>query len=119
MRRSLLHTPFCYPVIHTGKNRDKGQAMNKKANTFLFILGATLFNIVVTILSFILLLLLYIKLLFPFLPEEGRVWGFVILFVAAIILTFFIYRFALKLLLKKVQPDKYFDPIFKNRSQKK
>jgi len=86
--------------------------MNKKVNTLLFILGATLLNIIVTVLCFVLLLLLYVKVLMPLLPGESRAWAFPIMFIVAIAITFFLYRFALNLLLKKVQIEKYFDPIF-------
>ena len=86
--------------------------MNKKANTALFILGATLFNILVTVLSFILLLVVYAKFIMRFLPEGAQAWSFSIIFIAAIIVSFFVYRFVLKLLLKKVEMEKYFDPIF-------
>jgi len=89
--------------------------MNKKANTLLFILGATLFNIIVTVLCFGILMVLYVKFLMPLLPVEGHAWAFPIMFIAAIVGTFFLYRFVLKLLLKKIQADKYFDPIFGNK----
>jgi hypothetical protein len=86
--------------------------MNKKVNTLLFVLGATLFNIIVTVLCFVGLLLLYAKFVMTFLPEENRSWGFPVIFIGAIVLSFFIYRFILKLLMKKIEMEKYFDPIF-------
>jgi hypothetical protein len=89
--------------------------MNKKVNTLLFILGATVFNILVTVLGFAGLMLIYIKFIMPFLPEEGRAWGFPLIFIGAIVLSFVVYRFVLKLLLKKVDTGKYFDPIFSGR----
>jgi hypothetical protein len=92
--------------------------MNKKVNTLLFMLGATLFNIIVTVVLFLALFLLYIKFVFRLLPESGRAWGFPLLFIAAIVLSFFVYRFALKLLLKNIQVEKYFDPIMGNKIKK-
>jgi hypothetical protein len=92
--------------------------VNKKANTLLFILGATLFNIIVTVALFAALFLLYVKFLLRLLPESGQAWGFPLLFIAAIVLSFFIYRFALKLLLKKIQVEKYFDPILGSGKKK-
>ena len=91
--------------------------MNKKVNTLLFILGATLFNIIVTVLSFIALLMLYSKTIVPHLPEESSsfAWGFTLIFIAAIAISFIVYRLVLKLFLKKVAVDKYFDPIFSRR----
>jgi hypothetical protein len=89
--------------------------MNKKANTLLFILGATVFNILITLICFMGLLLLYAKSIMPLLPEEGRAWGFPLIFIAAIALSFLIYRFVLKQLMKKVNMEQYFDPIFGRR----
>jgi len=89
--------------------------MNKKVNTLLFILGATLFNFIVTVLCFFALLMLYASLLAPLISEEKRGWGFPVIFIAAIALSFIIYRLVLKLILKKVAVEKYFDPIFGKR----
>ena len=86
--------------------------MNKKTNTLLFILTATLFNIIVTLIAFLVLMLLYAKFIMPLLPEESQIWGFPVSFIAAIVISFFVYRFVLNLLLKKIQMEKYFDPIF-------
>ena len=89
--------------------------MDKKVNTLLFVLAATLFNIIVTIVSFAVLLLLYAKFIMPMLPENIRVWGFPIIFIASIVISFFVYRFLLKLLMKKVRMEEYLDPIFRTR----
>jgi hypothetical protein len=91
--------------------------MNKKINTLLFVLGATLFNIIVTVVFFIGLLLLYAKFFLPLIPESGRAWGFPLLFVAAIVLSFLTYRFALNLLMKKIKVENYFDPVFGGRKR--
>ena len=91
--------------------------MNKKLNTALFILGATLFNILITVLSFLLLLIVYARFLMQRLPETAQAWSFPLIFIAAIVISFIVYRFALKLLLKKVEMDKYFDPIFSSKKR--
>jgi hypothetical protein len=88
--------------------------MNKKINTMLFILGATLFNILVTVLSFVLLLFLYAKLQ-PLLPKGSEMWALPILFVISMIVSFIAYRYALQFLVKRIQLDKYFEPIMGNR----
>jgi len=93
--------------------------MNKKLNTFLFVLGATVFNIAIAILCFMLLFLLYVRFLYPVLPEESSVWSFSFIFVAAIALSIIIYRVTLKFLLKKINLEKYFDPLFIKRNLKK
>jgi hypothetical protein len=92
--------------------------MNKKANTLLFVLGATVFNIFITLLSFVLLTLVYVKLIMRIVPESGRGLVLAFLFVAAIIASFFVYRILLKILIKKVSIEKYFDPIFTRKHKK-
>ena len=91
--------------------------MNKKVNTFLFILGATVFNVLVAIICFFLLTFLYLTFIAHLLPEQGHVWSFTFIFLACIVLSILVYRFAVKFLLKKIDVEKYFDPIFirKNR----
>ncbi|MCL2209911.1 MAG: leader peptide processing enzyme [Treponema sp.] len=92
--------------------------MNKKVNTLLFILGATTFNILMTVISFIILILLYIKFLIPLMPEANRSWGFSIIFLASIVISFFVYRYVLKFLISKIDIEKYFDPIFVKKYKK-
>ena len=89
--------------------------MSKKTNTLLFILGATVFNILVTVVSFILLLVLFAKFLMPLLPETGAAWAFPVIFIASIALSFLVYRLVLKFLLKKINMEKHFEPIFGRR----
>ncbi|MFP3090794.1 alkaline shock response membrane anchor protein AmaP [Treponema sp. TIM-1] len=89
--------------------------MSKKTNTLLFILGATVFNILVTIVCFMALFVLFAWLLAPRLPPDAAAWSFPIIFIGAIVLSFIIYRIILKLLFKRVDADKYFDPIFGKR----
>jgi len=86
--------------------------MNKKANTILFILGATLFNIFVALISFVVLTLLYVRFLMMLLPENNRSWGFTFIFLAAIAVSFLVYRFVLRHLLEKIEVEKHFDPLF-------
>ena len=94
--------------------------MNKKANTIFFILGATLFNIIVCIAGFFILFFLYARFFHPVLPEGAQSWSFIIIFVGAIVISILVYRVVLKALVKKVDVEKYFDPIFsKGKSVKK
>ena len=86
--------------------------MNKKANTIFFILGATLFNIIVVIISFLIFLFLYSKFIVDLIPETGRSWAFNLLLIASIAVSFFVYRLVLRYLLTKVDIEKYFDPLF-------
>jgi len=91
--------------------------MNKKVNTVLFILGATLFNIIITVGFFLLLLTAYARFIMRMLPDAAQAWSFPLIFIAAIGISFVIYRFALKLLLKKVEMEKYFAPILGSRQK--
>jgi NhaP-type Na+/H+ or K+/H+ antiporter len=91
--------------------------MNKKVNTVLFILGATVFNVLVTVLVFLLLLIIYAKL-GRFLPEGVQMWSFPFTFLVAMAVAFIAYRSALRLLLKKIDMEKYFDPIFVRKQRK-
>ena len=87
--------------------------MNKKANTLLFILGATLVNIIITMTVFILGLVLISNVL----PDSAKesVGGvlFVVLFFVAIGTAFFAYNRFIKYLSNKIDMDKYFHPIFR------
>ena len=92
--------------------------MNKKANTILFILGATVFNILITVLFFLLLLIAYAKLLLPIMPEVTQTWSFPIIFIASLVIAFIIYRYAIRFLMKKIDMEKYFDPLFVRKQRK-
>ncbi|MDR0567936.1 MAG: leader peptide processing enzyme [Spirochaetaceae bacterium] len=89
--------------------------MSKKTNTLLFVLCATVFQTLLTIIALAVLMLLYIKLLMPVLPESAAPWGLPILLVASLAVSFAVYRLILKQILKRVDMEKYFDPIFTPR----
>ena len=89
--------------------------MNKKVNSLLFILGATVFIMLVTIVSLILLAFIYVKTVPENLQQQAQVWPYVLIFIAAIAISFVVYRYVLRLLMKKVNIEKYFDPIIGNR----
>ncbi|MDR1030373.1 MAG: leader peptide processing enzyme [Treponema sp.] len=86
--------------------------MSKKTNTLLFILGATVLNVLVMLLCFVVLIVMYSRLLLPLLPETAQVWGLPLIFVGSIALSFWLYRIILKRLLKRVNMEKYFAPLF-------
>jgi predicted membrane protein len=92
--------------------------MSKKTNTLLFIIGGTIFNIFITIVCFLLLLLIYSNFLYGHVSESVAAWVLPIFFAGAIAASFFIYRFAIKMLMKKIDMEKYFDPIFARRNRK-
>jgi len=92
--------------------------MNKKLNTLLFILGATLFNIVVALLGFVVLVILYARFLVELVPESGQQWGFTLIFLISIAISFLVYRAVIKYLVNKIDIEKYFDPIFIRKYKK-
>jgi hypothetical protein len=87
--------------------------MGKKTNTLLFILAATLFNIVVTVVCFLVLLLLFVKFFASALPETSSAWALPAIFIGSIVLSFVLYRLAVKLLMKRIDVNKHFSPLFK------
>ncbi|MCL2092711.1 MAG: leader peptide processing enzyme [Treponema sp.] len=87
---------------------------NKRRNTLLFILGGTLFNILTTILVFALLMFLFSRLQ-GFFPPNAIEYALPILVVLAMAAAFVIYRKTILFLDKKVDLEKYFEPIIKRR----
>jgi predicted Na+-dependent transporter len=85
--------------------------MNKRTNTLLFILGATVFNILLYIICFLLLLVIYAQFAGS-LSESGQQWGLVVILVLPIVLSFVLYRLILKVVMKKVNMEKHFAPLF-------
>ena len=86
--------------------------MSKKTNTLLFILGGTVFNILITILCFLLLLLIFGRFIYPLVPESAASWMLPVIFLLSIAVSFVVYRLVVKAISKKVDMEKYFDPIF-------
>ena len=86
--------------------------MSKKTNTFLFIILGTVFNIIITVLCFIVFLIIYSSALYPLLPQNSTAWVLPVIFVGSIVVSFFIYRLVIKIFVKKVDMDKHFYPIF-------
>jgi hypothetical protein len=86
--------------------------MNKKVNTLLFILGATVFNVLVSVVSFIALLFIYGKFIHPRIPASAYSWAVSLILISSIAISILVYRAVLKYLLTKIDIEKYFDPIF-------
>ena len=93
--------------------------MNKKLNSVLFIIGATFFNVLVAIISFFLFFVLFANFIMPIIPESGYQWGATLIFISSLAVSFGVYRVVLKILLNKIEIEKYFDPIFVSKYRKK
>jgi hypothetical protein len=92
--------------------------MNKKINTILFVLGATLFNIIIALISFMIFLVIYAKYFMNKLPESSKDWSYSLLLIASLAVSFLVYRIVLKALINKIDIEKYFDPIFARKYRK-
>ncbi|MEA1911041.1 MAG: leader peptide processing enzyme [Spirochaetota bacterium] len=88
--------------------------MNKKINTVLFILGASILNVILMIL-FMTLGLALISLIIPdnISPTLASAL-FIMVFLLSVGGSFLAYHKGIKLLAKKIDMDKYFHPIFKS-----
>jgi len=93
--------------------------MNKKINTILFVLGATAFNILITVFSFFLLMILYANFIARILPQGAQAWSFPLIFISSLVISFFVYKIVLGHLVKKIDVEKYFDPIIRSRYGRK
>lgn len=87
--------------------------MTKKQNTLVFIIAATIFNILLTL---VLLLLLTIGALLIFKEKISVILPF--LFIFAIILGFILYQKITKIVIKKFNLEEKLDPIFTSRKKK-
>ncbi len=88
--------------------------MNKKINTALFIIGATAVNMLLIFIIMTALIALTVVLIQNPSDQAAQVI-FLLVFIASIGLSFFIYNKVIKFVSKKVDMDKYFHPIFKPR----
>lgn len=89
--------------------------MNKRTNTVLFLIGATVFNLLVMF-ALIVISLVVISALF-----RGRLSPnlmsvlMVVIFIGSIAASFLIYSRLVKWLSRKVDMERYFMPIFKRK----
>ncbi len=91
--------------------------MNKKLNTFLFVIGATVFNIIVMIVIMILGLALLSALFGGDLSQGMAQILFLLLFVASIAGAFGLYHLVIHMIARKIDMEKYFHPIFGRRKK--
>lgn len=91
--------------------------MNKKANTVLFVLGATVVNIVIMLVVLIGGLMFIGNVLSEDAQESAGQFLLIALFFLAIGASFFLYNRFIKYLSKKIDMDKYFHPIFRPRRE--
>ena len=85
--------------------------MNKKVNTVLFVLGATVFNLLIMLILIVLFLVLISVVFRESLNPNVFSILMIVVFVGSIAASFFIYSRVVKLLYKKIDMDKYFMPL--------
>ncbi|SLM18905.1 hypothetical protein SPIRO4BDMA_50420 [uncultured spirochete] len=85
--------------------------MNKtpanKGKVELFVIGATVANILLMEICFVLLMLLYSAMLSKILPAEALIWAIAVAFILALLMSTLIYRRLLKLLRERYHLDEY------------
>ncbi|TVR70270.1 MAG: hypothetical protein EA427_06225 [Spirochaetaceae bacterium] len=86
--------------------------MNRRLNSVLFVLAATVANILAMTVLFLVLLVLFARLVAPSLPTQVNQIMFLVLFIVSVVGTYVIYHRVMRVLMKKYDMQKYFGPIF-------
>jgi hypothetical protein len=89
--------------------------MNKKVNTVLFLLGATVFNLLIMFLLIVLFLVLISAIFRDSLNPNVLSILMILVFVGSIAAAFFIYGRVVKWLSRKIDMEKYFLPLFRRK----
>jgi hypothetical protein len=89
--------------------------MNKRTNTVLFLIGATVFNLLVMFALIVLFLVLLGAIFRDRLSANLMSILMVVIFIGSIAASFLIYSRLVKWLSRKVDMEKYFMPIFKRK----
>lgn len=92
--------------------------MNKKLNTALFIIGASILNIVLMLVFFLLALVILGAVLSEDTSASTAQFFMLFAFLVSIGGTYGVYSFLVKFFSKKVDMEKYFHPIFKPRHRR-
>ncbi len=89
--------------------------MNKKTNTIVFMLAATVVNVIMMVAIFILLFYFYGRFVAPAVSPEVTQILLIVIFIGSIALTYFLYHRIIKWISNKWDLDQYFDPIFRRK----
>lgn len=90
----------------------------KKRNTALFMVVATVINIVLMTVFMLIGYILLVKFADPDKPEAGQIW-LIVIFIGSIILAWFVYSRMVKWYTKKVDVNEKFAPLITPRYTKK
>ncbi len=90
----------------------------KKRNTALFMLIATVINIVLMTVFMLIGYILLVRFANPDNPQAGQVW-LIVIFIGSIILAWFVYSRMVKWYTKRVDVNEKFAPLITPRQQKR
>ena len=90
----------------------------KKRNTALFMVVATVVNLVLMTIFMLIGYILLVKFADPDKPEAGQIW-LIVIFIGSIILAWFIYSRMVKWYTKRVDVNEKFAPLITPRYRKK
>ena len=90
----------------------------KKRNTALFMLVATLINIVLMTVFMLIGYILLVRFADPDKPEAGQIW-LIVIFIGSIILAWFVYSRIIKWYTKRVDVNEKFAPLITPKPRKK
>lgn len=90
----------------------------KKRNTALFMVVATVVNIVLMTVFMLIGYILLVRFANPDKPEAGQVW-LIVIFIGSIMLAWFVYSRMVKWYTKKVDVNEKFAPLFTPKYRKK
>lgn len=90
----------------------------KKRNTALFMLVATIINIVLMTVFMLVGYILLVRFANPDKPEAGQIW-LIVIFIGSIILAWFVYSLMVKWYTKRVDVNEKFAPLITPRQQRK
>jgi hypothetical protein len=89
--------------------------MNKKVNTVLFLLGATVFNLLIMFVLIVIFLVLISAIFRDSLNPNVLSILMIVVFIGSIAASFFIYGRLVKWLSRKIEMEKYFLPLFRRK----
>ena len=90
----------------------------KKRNTALFMLVATLINIVLMTVFMLIGYILLVRFADPDKPEAGQIW-LIVIFIGSIILAWFVYSRMIKWYTKRVDVNEKFAPLITPKPRKR
>ena len=93
--------------------------MNKKLNTALFMIGATIFNLVLLFVLIVVVMVVISALFRDRLSPSVMSILLIVVFLAAMVGSFLIYNQLVKFIARKIDMEKYFLPLFKRRPPRK